>query len=176
MTDSEAYESYTARQDEESYRRQLFLLGAAFGNHQIASKLSKGALSDCVLSDALEALQGSRMAPDLDYACVARELGLQDYERSAKPLELLKLVAKHCRADAAIQATLRGAVKEFMRLEWVRHKGVVEKQDALSRGRNLLSGMQRAFEGLMNEANEPPPPHAAGTWHEASAVEAVGPQ
>ena len=145
VTDAEAYESFHARQDEESYRRQLFLLGAAFGNEQVAKKIPKEAFADCVLGDALEALKGRRIAPDSDFACLARELGLCDFDRSMKPLGLLKLVAQHCRADADLNCTLRGAVKSFLRLEWVRNKSAAEKREAISKGQQIAASINQAF-------------------------------
>ena len=170
MTDAEAYESFHARQDEESYRRQLFLLGAAFGNPEIAKKVPKEAFADCVLSDALQALKGTRIAPDLDLACLARELGLCDFDRDMKPMGLLKLVAQHCRADADLVCTLRGAVTSFLKLEWVRNKSAAEKREAISRGRQISAGINQAFWKVETNGTEAP----SLEQHPAGVNEAAG--
>ena len=163
MTDAETYESYNARQDEESYRRQLFLLGAAFGNPDIASKLSADVFSDVCLQDACEQVAGRKLLGVSDYVSyfANRELGIQECEKGVTPIGLLKLVAQHCRADAGIQSTLRGLGKELMKLEWQRHKTAVEKQGALSRGRQLVAEMHKAFEGMVNAKDAVEPRHEA---------------
>ena len=150
MTDAEAYESYHARQDEESYRRQLFLLGACFGSPQIAKKLAEGHFSNSSLQDALEQINGQKLAGVSDYVShmAHRDLGIQECKKNATPLSLLSLVAQHCKADAEMQKTLLGIGKQYMKLEWVRHKTVGEKREAVRRGRQVVTELQKTFEGL----------------------------
>ena len=167
MTDAEAYESYHARQDEESYRRQLFLLGAAFGNPQIAKKLGEHTLSNANLQDALDQIAGRKVLGVSDYVSYLahRELGIHECKKDATPLSLLALVAHHCRADSEIQRTLMGIGKQYLKLEHVRHKTVGEKREAVRRGKQIVTELQKTFEGLVNAKD------GAEARHEASQEE-----